>query len=203
MLSEFRVLMGRRNQPLAKAWSIFISSTHTHKQPRNHLPPLFIFLLAILSSLHLVRVRLCYTGLDQRGSALPNMEVTMACEYCLRDHVGCMEENGCRQNEKDEGSFAILPGCWRETRDKAGAQMEMALCEAACSNQVRGRFQLAIKEEAIQRTLQPACSSVAQPLLGYLLWMSALMCCFSITPFSVAHWPLLCGCSLSLNYLCM
>lgn len=111
MLSDFRVLMGRRNQPLAKAWSVFISSTHTHKQPRNHLPPLFIFLLAVLSSLHLVRVRLCYTGLDQRGSALPNMEVTMACEYCLRDRVRCLEENGCRLNEKDEGSFAILSGC--------------------------------------------------------------------------------------------
>lgn len=63
------------------------------------------------------------------------------------------------RNEDYGGAFANLPGCCWERRDETGAQMGQALCEAACSNQVRGRFQLMIKEGAIQSE----CSNLRSP----------------------------------------
>lgn len=153
MLSDFRVLMAwtpRRKQPLAKAWSVFISNTHTQNNPGticHH--SLFSFWRSDRPCTWsgFISATLGWTSVDPRSQT-----------WRWQWHVSTAEENasgawrkkGCRLTEKDEGSFAILPGCWWETRDKTGAQMEQALCEAACSNQVRGRFQLAIKEEAIQ-----------------------------------------------------
>ncbi len=172
--------MARRKRPLAKAWSVFICE-HTQSNPGT-------ICYHCLSSFWPSDCPCTWSGLIFATLGWTNVELRSQ-TWRWQWHVSIAEEtmSDAWRNENDEGAFANLPECCQETRDETGAQMGHALCEAAFSNQVRGRFQPVIsKGSNPEWALQPALSSVAQPLLGYLLRMSALMCNFFISPFSVA-----------------
>ncbi len=153
MLSDFRVLMvwtARQKRPLAKAWSVFICThthTHTHTQSKTGT-----ICHHCLSSFWPSDCPCTWSGFISATLGWTNVEPRSQ-TWRWQWHVSIAEEtvSDAWRNENDEGAFANLPGCCWETRDETGAQMGQALCETACSNQVRGRFQLAVKEETIQR----------------------------------------------------